>query len=349
MAIKLNFKNDENNNNLNDVELKNNENEKFEKAKEELYSDFTNNMKNSSIDVEITEDVLSESIDKYKKLQIKKMIILITFIFVLLSITCFGLYNTFFRHEWTGPEIAAYANYYNGETNFPISGVQGFLNKNLNKIITENMSFQKGVSNFNVDNILISEIVKKNNNLANVYFSCNMSTNNSINIVNCMLPINYDGNSYSPAGSVLLLNTESAINNIEKSQNPYLSFEGINKMSEEETESSKKFIDNFFTILYSKGDITPYYNGNSKLNGILTNGEIKEITDQKGNEKDKISDGNIIYNGIIEWNYYSDYNTNGYNGLAVISLTLPNGIIYQTEKYIEINRSGESWMINTIM
>lgn len=313
----------------------------FEEAKKQLYKDFVDNMKENSTNVEITEESLKESINKYKKLKLKKTIVLVTIIISLLSLVSFGVYNTFFRHEYTIDEIAYFSNVGNGRTNFPTYGLQGYLEVNADKFLKDKLSIDKSVKSVKIKNPIITKVLLKSDQLANVYFYIDFETNNGVNRVKCMLPIAFTGNQYSPAGEILFIITKSPIENVDPVDNPFLSFGDIPAASEELTNSSKSSVDNFFRAFYSGQPIDPIYKGKISLDSSLVQIDSKQAA------------GKIYYIGIDSWELYTGTNANGYNAKAVITLELPNGIIYKTVKYVLIEyiqtEKGEAWNINAVL
>lgn len=321
-----------NNNNSNYIEQNTNAREKniYDEVKEELYQDFCENMEENGCDIEINEKEIAESNKKYKKLMLKKSALFGLTLLTLMFIVAFGAYKTFFKHEFTGEEIAILSNYYNNKTNFPEDGVSGFLNKNIEKIFAEKLSYDSTIDKCIVSNPTITKINTKSDTIANVYFTTTITSNLDISNVNCVLPImwDFDNNKYYAAGEVIFTPNESTNNNSEIKENPLLSFEEISSETDENIESSKIFVNNFFNMLYSGQDISPYYKSNVKLD---------------------VDSGEFEYGGITEFNFYTETNKNGYNAKAKIKLSMPNGVSYITEKYMIIEKSDESWIIKAIL
>ncbi len=312
--------------------------ESLDEAKRQLYREFVDGMRENSANVEISEESLAESAKKYKSLKMKKIAILVCICLAVLSLVVFGVYNTFFRHEYTPQEIAAYANYYNGRTNFPTYGVQGFLDKNIKELMSEQLTIDRTVSEFEITNPTITKMVLKDHTLTNVYFYVDITTNNGTNRVKCMLPVGYVDGEYRPAGTVIFTSNESTVGNVERTPNSWLTFEGLTKASDEETALCKAFVDNFFKILYTGGDVTPYYQGNTLDPYLMRNGEETEEISRK-----------MTYEAMTEFVYYTDINKQGYNAFAKITLHLPGGIVYKSSKYLYIEKTGSSWMIKGII
>lgn len=302
----------------------------YDEVKAELYQDFCENMEENGCDIEINEKEIAESNKKYKKLMLKKSALFGLTLLTLMFIVAFGAYKTFFKHEFTGEEIAILSNYYNNKTNFPEDGVSGFLNKNIEKIFAEKLSYDSTIDKCIVSNPTITKINTKSDTMANVYFTTTITSNLDISNVNCVLPIMWDvdNNKYYAAGEVIFTPNETTNNNSEIKENPLLSFEEISSETDENIESAKIFVNNFFTMLYSGQDVSPYYKSNVKLD---------------------VDSGEFEYGGITEFNFYTETNKNGYNAKAKIKLSMSNGVSYITEKYMIIEKSDESWIIKAIL
>lgn len=323
MNLKLNKQKDET------IEF--NDNTIYDKTKNQLVSDLVQNMEDNSIDledIEINSASLELSNKKYKQIFIKKTILYIAIILSFLSVFIFGAYKTFFEHKFTGKEIAIISNYYNNKTNFPESGVQGYLNANMDILLKEKLNIDSKVNKISIGQPAITKINAKNDTLANVYFYINLTSNLGNTKINAVLPIHWDVKyqEYIAAGDIIFTPNKPA--NIETKQikNQLLSFENSAKEDSIPTEASKIFINNFFTILYNKQDISPYYDAITKL----------ESSD-------------IKYNGMSEYTLYKKANLNGYNALCNIVLVMPNGISYTTQKYLTIEKSGKSWIIKAVL
>lgn len=300
----------------------------YEQARKELEKDFIQDMVDSSIDVEMDEESINRANKKYKQLLIKKNILYVSIIATFSLVIIFGFYKTFFEHKYTGQEIAFLSNKFNGKTNFPESGVQGYLESNIDKLLKEKLGIDSKVTEMSLGKPVVTRINAKNNNLSNVYFYITIKSNIGENTVNCILPIYWDSDiqEYSPAGSIMLTPNKPSNENTNEVKNTLLSFEGISQESDEALNSSKTFVNNFFTMLYAGQDVTPYYKGDATL-------------DVEG----------LNYESMTEYMLYKDTNGNGYNATAKINLKMPNGISYQTQKYLTIKKSGESWIVEAVL
>lgn len=300
----------------------------YENVKKELEDDFKPEIEYESINVEISQEDLIKTNKKYKKLLIKKLILYIAIILTMLSIISFGAYKTFFEHKYTGEEIAFLANRYNNKTNFPENGVQGYLESNIDKLLKDKLNIDSKVTKLSISKPVVTKINNKNDSLSNIYFYTTIISNVGQTKVNCILPIYWDENKqeYNPAGQIIFTPNNPSNSNTQEKKNDLLSFDDIEKEQNENIESSKIFLNNFFTMLYSGQDITPYYKGQTNLH----------VEDLK-------------YDGMNEYMLYKDTNGNGYNATLKINLIMNNGISYTTQKYITIEKSGESWIVKAVL
>lgn len=309
----------------------NDEREKYRNKCMEIEQELIQDMEDSSINIEVNEEDRLKSDKKYRSLKIKKLVLYFFAILLIISINIFAIYKTFFKHEFTGKEIAILANYYNGVTNFPEDGVQGFISSNIDKIVGEKLTMNSGVQDLNINNPTITRINPKNNELANVYFYVFTNTNNGEQRINCVVPIFWDkeNNQYRLGGEVMLTPNKPTNNNTDIKKNYLLSFKDISTEDSDKTKSSESFVNNFFTLLYSGQDISQYYNGDVELIGSENN--------------------DLKYNGISSYVLYKDKNQNGYNAYCKINLSTSNGLNYTTEKYICIEGKDKNWIITAVL
>ena len=302
----------------------------YEDTRDKLLSNLVQDMEDSSVnvDLEVDSESIEKSKKKYKQIFIKRTILYVAIIASFALIIVFGAYKTFFEHKYTGQEIAILSNYYNSKTNFPESGIQGYLNLNINVLLKEKLNIDSKVTQISVSQPVVTKINTKNDALANVYFYVNLTSNVGTTKVNAVLPISWDekGQEYVVAGDVILTPNKPSNLETKKVKNNLLSFEDFTKENTDMTEASKVFINNFFTILYSGQDISPYYDGDTHL----------EVSDMK-------------FDTMTGYTLYKETNLNGYNAYATINLIMPNGISYTTEKYLTIEKSGKSWIIKAVL
>lgn len=301
------------------------------KTKDSPYSEvdriLSQDMQDAALDVEISaEKDIENSVQRYKSVKLKKWIALISIAIFLVVISITAIFKTFFSKNYTGPEIALLANYFNGTTNFPHDGVQGYLNTNMDSLLTDKLSFDPDVSELKVKNPTITKINGKTDHMANVYFYVTIQTNKDIQTIDCILPLAFEDNQYAPAGDVIFTPNKTTIKNTKQIKNDLLSFTGIAQQDSALVDSSKVFVDNFFSMLYSGQSIDPYYKGDVEL-----------------------SNGDLSYAGMSEWALYSESNGNGYNASCNINLKTINGVVYTTKKYLKIDPSGESWIIMGVL
>jgi len=319
-------------------------------ACDEIEKELSKNMFENSIDISIDEKTTENARKRYKNIKTKKTILYGAIITTLAFVTIFGFYKTFFKHEYTGEEIAALANYYNTNTNFQDSGVQGYLNYNINKIMESYITAESGTVNIEIKNPTVTRINAKNDELANVYFYVDIVTNDGTQRLNCVLPLfwNSDKMEYEPGGSVIITPNKSTNNETDTKDNYLLSFENIEEESSENTESARVFVNNFFTFFYTGQDISQYYDGIAELK---LNDSSTYTPSVKDNDVDSniVGQSNIEYNGMVGFKLYKDTNQNGYNAYCQITLKSPNGTIYTTDKYITIKGKDKNWLITAVL
>lgn len=302
--------------------------DQYSEAKDKLYAEFIQDMGATSIDASLTPDQMKSAQKKYQALIRKKMMIFVSLIALCVGLLLFGAWNTFIRHEWTGPEIAALSNYYNGQTNFPLDGVQGYIAENAGPLVEGLLIPDAGTRAVEMGTPMVTKITQKNHQYANVYFYMDIITNAGSQRVNCMVPIYWNNEEwlYQLAGNVIMTPGRSASASVEQVDNPYFTFDGLPKASDADNASSKTFVENFLSLLYSGQDISPYYKG--------------DTLDPEG----------IEFVSLDEWTLYSVANQNGYNSCAKITVRAKNsGVSYVTEKYILIQKSGDLWIIGGVL
>lgn len=303
--------------------------EKFAKARREMEEALSTTLLEDDQSIEITEEDLIAQRKRNKQIKRKKIILFSTIIITLLSLVGFGVINTFFQEEITPQEIASISNEYNGRTNFPVDGVYGYLQLNIDTLLGANLSVTPGVKTFAVKGTTVTRINTKSDDMANVYFYTTIVSNNDSEYnVNCVLPLYFDkdNNIYQPSGRVIFTPNASTAHDSDEVTNPLLSFDGISEKDESEIKKIKPFVDNFFTMLYSNQSIDPYYNGSAALDGE-----------------------NLKFVNMNTFIVYNDTNRNGYNAYAEIVLETPNGLSYTTQKYLVVEKSGDSWMIKAVL
>lgn len=267
---------------------------------------------------------------EYKKLKFKKAIVLALFLFTVLFLLFFNVYNTFVKQEKSIQQLTAEINAMNRDTAFPTEGVYGFLDMNLESLLGKKVGFLKGTTQYSIDssNIFITRINKRTGSIANVYFQAIIDTNKDSIAHNFLLPIYYDWNtsSYHPAGDVSL-RMANIDNSTKIADNDQLTFKNHQKQSAENIESAKIFMTNFLVLVYNtKGDYSQQYSGNAVL-----------------------GDKNVTFERINDIVLYSSYNKNGHNGIIEYVVTTTEGLSYTITSYINIDRANKSWIINAIL
>lgn len=319
-------------------EEKEKEAKRFEEARQKLYDAAIDEMSHNALDLEISEKSIQDANKKIASIKRKKVAFLIGLITLFGVISICGIYNTFFKHEYTGPEIAALANYYNVKTNFPEAGVQGYLENNIETLLVDKVTYSKDIAKVNYGTPVVTRINAKNNLIANVYFYLPVSTSmesdgTSMEVTSddelvCMIPIYFDSsvNKYYPCGDIILTPLGTTYDSTNKVSNPLMSFEGISALGDNETQSAYTFVDNFFKMFYEGQDVSVYYTG-------------KELFNR-----------NLKYNGMDEFRIYSENNQGGYNCVCTVSLTSTTGLTFTTEKYLTVNRvDTNNWTIANVL
>lgn len=271
----------------------------------------------------------------YKSLKMKKISFIIIVFVVIAALLIFGTYNTFFKHQMTGQEMTAEVNKYNKESGFPDQGVQGFLKQNINTIIKPYAYFsdKNGASTIHVDpsSIFVTSIVKKSSSIANVFFQCTITTDKGETTHNFYLPVefNWDKFAYFPAGEL-----ELAMRGIEngttenKGNNMVKSFQGIDE-DKANKEDAQKFVENFLIAVYNS-------------DGAMNLGTMYKGAYQLG-------DPNLSFDSIIEFYIYTGSNKLGYNATVKYVVETTNGLKYTDFTYLNISKSGDSWIINEVL
>lgn len=279
----------------------------------------------------LTEEERNEIIEKrYRNMKLKKYITTTILLISLGLLLLFGVYNTFIKQEKSPQQLAYEVNRMNRDTAFPTAGVDGFLKRNINELIDDNVNLNKNTDNINIkpQDLYVTSIAKKSSKIANIYFTAQVETDNGINYHNFFMPMSYDyeNHAYSPAGDVHITPVQPK-DNIKEEDNEFLTFKDNKTMPEEETENAKSFIENFLTILYNEdGDVSPYYKG-----------------------KESIGDPNAEFVSIGKFEYYASKNKNNYNVKVVYTLNLNEGFEYEVTNYIDLEKSGDSYIINRIL
>lgn len=265
---------------------------------------------------------------RYKVLKRRKTILIVLMFAFIIGLISWGTYNTMFRHNITGKEMAAVVNSYNRTTNFPADGVGNYISTNIVKLTSDSMTSDKNTGDYTVTYTGISKVSKKTDNIANVYFVATFHTSLGDEPVSCMITLKWDEASWSyvPLSKVIFTPIQATSSVTKVEANPLMSFDDIDKADKDTNDSAGTFVNNMFSILYSNGDISVYYKGEDKLQ----------------------SDG-LTFNSMDNFTLYKEDNKSGFNATADISLTTPNGLTYTTKKYMHIDRSGETWIIKSII
>ena len=300
----------------------------YQKAREQLYNEFIQDMKSTATEISLNKEQIERANQRHKQIKLKRNIAYVTLISFIVLVMFLGVYNVFFKKELTYEEIALIANVYNRKTNFPEDGVEGFLNTNVSSLIMPKLILPSDITEIDIKDPVVTKIAARSDEFANIYFYVIFSTDKGEERVNCILPLHWDEEEwqYNVAGEVMITPAKMADLKLETVDNPFLEWEdGIAKASEEDTNKSRAFVDNFFTFLYEGKDITPYYDG------------------------EELSPMNVEYYGMVDYVLYQEKNNNGFNAKATINIKINGEISYQTEKYLLIEKSGNSWIIKRVL
>lgn len=302
--------------------------DQYQRARMELQSDFIQDVTDAAEDNVASEEELMAAEKRYKQLRTKRNVLFGAIVTFLAVTTLLGVYKTFFSHQMTPQEVAYYANYYNGKTNFPMEGVQGFLQTNVPSAMIEDLTASKNVGEIIIKDLEVSLVWPKSDTVANVYFYMTVGTNSGETRVNCQTCVGWDANGwkYTLLDPVNITPMRSVDRDPNIGENPYSSFDGISDVSEELNLSAQTFVDNMLDLFYEGKDISPYYTG------------------------PEMNVGNLQYNGMSDFKLYSQANGDGYNAVAEISLALQGtDLSYTTNKYFNIQQKDGGWVISRMM
>lgn len=287
------------------------------------------NKDNETIVVEYDDEDEEKHLKERRSILIKKWLILISFAVFFVGTSVAALYHVFSYKPYSGQQIAYFANYFNGKTNFPKDGVQNYLTKNINKLAEQNINLQSNSDNNNstitLDNIRIASIREQTDTLANAYFYVDTHTNGTTTTLYMWMPIMYNSkdDTYYAGSNPVLVSTKSSDSNSKVGESPNLKFNSDDLVDSNKTSDEQAFVDNFFKLFYSGQDISPMYKGTTKL----------------------VRDPKVQYNGMTNFSYYSKDNKGGQNVQVTVSLKLDNNLEYDSQKYLKLEKSGSSFII----
>lgn len=302
--------------------------DQYQRARNELYGDFIQDVTDAAEDNLASEAELMAAEKRYKQLRTKRNVLFGVLVAFLVLTTLFGVFRTFFSHQMTPQEVAYYSNYYNGRTNFPVDGVQGFLQTNVPSAVIGSMTASTNVGEITIKDLNVSIVRPKSDTMANVYFYMTIGTNNGEARVDCQAAVGWDANQwkYTLLDEVNITPMRSVDRDPEIQENPYSSFDGVSDVDDELNLSAQTFVDNMLSLFYGGRDISPYYTGPD------------------------MNVGNIEYGGLKSFQLYSGTNQEGYNAEAEISLTIKNtGLSYVTSKYFVIQQKDGGWVVTRMM
>lgn len=301
----------------------------YELARAKLMRDFVTDMADGAAEESMTEEAQKSAIRSYNLLRRRKTLLFALLVMTLIAMMLFGTYNTFFRHEWTPSEIAYMANRYNGRTNFPDDGIQGWLTSNVCDVIQSGASLAQRVKEVEVRDPVLTKVVPRGDTYANVYFYCTVETNLGKNRMNCMLPMYWDAEAwtYCMAGDVIMTPAPSVDSSVKKVGNPYLQWEEeAVKADAETTKSASTAVESFMTMLYDGKPVDTWYVG--------------DPLDTKG----------MKFIRMESFELYEARNLNGYNAVAVVVVQTDGGVQFTTKRYFDISPEGSrAWIITAVL
>ena len=302
--------------------------DQFQRARMELMSDFVQDMSDTALDNSVSEEELLASEKRYKQLRTKRNVLFATLVGTLALLVVFGFVNTFLSKDITPEEIAYYSNYYNGRTNFPQDGVQGFLTTNVPAIMIGHMKTDGNSGQVDVKNVMLSKISPLDNTSANVYFYAIVATATGETRVNCETVLTWDANNwqYTLSDDIAITPMRSVDRNPNIGENKYWSFEDIRLVESDQSNSAETFVDNLFAMMYSGRDISPYYSG------------------------PQVFAGNVSYVKMVDFKMYTQANAVGYNTVATIDVSFNGtGVIYTTKKYMNLVLKDGNWTVTRMV
>lgn len=305
---------------------KNNKKGKKEKQKKE--KKIKKNKDSLSTDQEMTEYL------KKKRMQyiIKKVVIVLLFFSIQISILGFGIYIAMYKKDRPLNEIAAYTNQYNVTTRFPDNGVLGFLQRNIYTFLTDDIILGHGVKSYKVTDVTLKRIIRTTDESATVDFTVTISTDIGTRQFDFMIPLIYDWDKrrYLAAGKLSLI-TGVAQDDTGIYESPAMSFNEDDEYkannNKELIDDIKSFMTNFYVLLYNeKKDYHQLYSGDKIL-----------------------GQNNMKFESIDEIHYYKKPNMFGHNLLVRCTFYLEsNGMSISTMNYVNIEKNGGTWEIKDI-
>lgn len=303
--------------------------EKEREISKKFYENSIKALNNATIDVDL--DIKEQ--EELKKKKNKKLLINWSIVSVaaitIISMFFFGIKNAFFTQNYTGEEVAALANKYNGKTNFPEGGVYGYIKQNAQGLMKDNLNLYNNIANADVGvrvkNPTVVAISARSDKEAAVIFQAELETTAGTQEMNFSTTVTWDGNKYGTLGQVSVYPREVPDKPSKPGKDSY-EFPDDAHPDSANMEESKVFVDHFFDIYYKGQDVSPFYNGTAKLE----------------------TPAKIEYKGIDNYVLMDNPNQFGYNARANLTLRLPNGVEYKTVKYISIKKEGKAWQIDKL-
>jgi hypothetical protein len=283
-----------------------------------------------------------------------KFIIVLITIIITLALLVFGTYNTFFKQPLEEKDVVKVVR--STITNFPVSGLDGFIRNNFEIWFKDYASFNrdgnKGISYVEPDlnTFSIDNVVQVTNNLARVYFSIDITTKHTdlksddgttteglkkITRYNFYIPIEYryyyneQGKAtkagYIPVAPMSFYVLVQADSNKVTQDNPNMIFKS-EQYDDKTKESAKIKVDKIFNDLYSGRDTSQDF-----LSFLPFNVDL-----------------NATYVGLDSFKFFKEPNAFGFNAIVQYTIKTADGFNYQNQHYLSVVKNGNTWMINGI-
>lgn len=280
----------------------------------------------------------------YSAYRTRKIILYVAVISSLVLITGFGAYNVFFKHNLTAQEAITQTNSYNNQAKSQQwdSGVQGFLQENLQTMLTSQFKSDGDSQKFSLDNISVERNIPYGEDMFLTFFSADVINGDKVERVFGSMFISVEGNRLSAASTPSISSrkayskgfSEEELKKLKEegtpvvgvNDNKYLKFDPteLNDVASKEFENT---LNNFLTLGYnSKQDVSTIYKGTAPL------------------------DFNGTFIGIESCQYYDVPNELGFNAVATYTIKLDNLSSFLTTSYYKVSKnSSGSYNIDMIL
>lgn len=274
-------------------------------------------------------------VQKLKKSQKRKstaiLATLITFIVLILGNNA---YLSFFKHEYTPNEIGQIAQQYKGETNFYSVGVPGYLIDHSQDILDQIVSVDSGLppgSKYTAESVSMTNLFYQNSDTATVYANFKIKgpvTPEKEEEQTFDLPVlivlrwNSEKVVYEQVGQASISSRAQTSSSTKPIQDDFMKFSG-QTADASTTSEAQKFIENFLTVLYNGGDVSPYYK--------------YAVPVAKPVGTSFVNMGQFVM--------YQEDNLGGYNVSALVTIKHESGVQMSSVVYFKVEKSGDSWIV----